>query len=91
MPARRFDMLGPDQNGNVWIASAPDEPESWSVNLGPFIDVTEAMSQWLGSIDYDEYDESPSPRREHSPVEAKGSKGSEAAGASRRGRPRLSG
>lgn len=48
-----FEIQGPDDEGNVWICSAEGR-EVWCHNLGAQQTVAEAMSQWLGSIDYDE-------------------------------------
>ena len=48
-----FYIEGPDEDGCVWIYGAsPGDP--WAQNLGPCRKVAEVMSQWLGSIDYDE-------------------------------------
>jgi hypothetical protein len=33
--------------------------DPWSQNLGPKDKVAEALSQWLGSVDYDEVEEAP--------------------------------
>jgi hypothetical protein len=44
---------GPDEDGCVWIYGA-STGDPWAQNLGPRDKVAEVMSQWLGSIDYDE-------------------------------------
>lgn len=49
----QFELQGPDDNGDVWICS-PEGRDVWCHNLGPKEQVAEAMSQWLGSIDFDE-------------------------------------
>lgn len=41
-------------NGDAWICSPAGEPDAWGRNLGPWEGAAEAMSQWLGSLDYDE-------------------------------------
>lgn len=46
-----FEIEGPDEDGCVWICSAEGR-EVWCQNLGPVEKAAEAMSQWLGSIDY---------------------------------------
>ena len=48
-----FYIEGPDERGYVWIhgTSARDP---WTQNLGPAQKVGEVLSQWLGSIDYDD-------------------------------------
>lgn len=51
-----FQLEGPDEDGCVWACS-PDGRDIWCQNLGPTAKVVEVMSQWLGSIDYDEQDE----------------------------------
>ena len=48
-----FYIEGPDERGCVWIHSA-NSSDSWTQNLGPQDKVAEVLSQWLGSIDYDE-------------------------------------
>lgn len=53
MDDAQFELQGPDDNGDVWICS-PEGRDVWCHNLGPTEQVAEAMSQWLGSIDYDE-------------------------------------
>ena len=50
-----FELQGPDEDGCVWACS-PEGRDVWCQNLGPVDKVTEVMSQWLGSIDYDEQD-----------------------------------
>lgn len=44
-----FDIEGPDEDNCVWLHSG-----SITLNLGPKDDVAEKLSQWLGSIDYEE-------------------------------------
>ena len=51
-----FELQGPDDDGCVWACS-PKGRDVWCQNLGPVDKVAEVMSQWLGSIDYDEQDE----------------------------------
>lgn len=46
-----FEIEGPDENGCVWIWSTTSD---WCQNLGPRDKVAEVLSQWLGSIDYQE-------------------------------------
>lgn len=48
-----FYIEGPDERGCVWMHGA-NSRDPWSQNLGPRDKVTEALSQWLASIDYDE-------------------------------------
>ena len=48
-----FELQGPDDDGCVWACS-PAGSDVWCQNLGPVDKVAEVMSQWLGSIDYDE-------------------------------------
>ena len=48
-----FQIEGPDENGCVWACS-PEGRDVWCQNLGPAEKVAEVMSQWLGTIDYDE-------------------------------------
>ena len=48
-----FQIEGPDEDGCVWICSAEGR-DVWCQNLGPQDKVAEVLSQWLGSIDYDE-------------------------------------
>ena len=51
-----FQIEGPDEDGCVWACS-PDGRDVWCQNLGPVAKVAEIMSQWLGSIGYDEQNE----------------------------------
>ena len=51
-----FNIEGPDEDGCVWICSAEGR-HVWCENLGPVAKVAEVLSQWLGSIDYDQQDE----------------------------------
>ena len=46
-----FTIDGPDEDGCVWICSTKSD---WCQNLGPRAKVAEVLSQWLGSIDYEE-------------------------------------
>ena len=48
-----FQIEGPDEDGCVWACSSEGRV-IWCQNLGPTAQVAEVMSQWLGSIDYDE-------------------------------------
>jgi hypothetical protein len=48
-----FEIEGPDEDGCVWICAAAGR-DVWCQNLGPADEVAEVMSQWLGTIDYDE-------------------------------------
>jgi hypothetical protein len=48
-----FYIEGPDERGCVWIHGASSS-DPWAHNLGPQDAVAEALSQWLGSIEYDE-------------------------------------
>ena len=48
-----FELQGPDEDGCVWACS-PAGRDVWCQNLGPATKVAEVMSQWLGSIQYDE-------------------------------------
>jgi hypothetical protein len=48
-----FYVEGPDERGCVWMHGT-SSADSWAYNLGPPQKVAEVMSQWLGSIDYDE-------------------------------------
>ena len=50
-----FEIEGPDEDGCVWICSTQGRAD-WCQNLGPTDKVAEALSQWLGSIDYGEKD-----------------------------------
>jgi hypothetical protein len=46
-----FYIEGPDEDGCVWISSI-DPQDGWHHNLGPADKAAEALSQWLGTIDY---------------------------------------
>jgi hypothetical protein len=48
-----FKIEGPDDDGFVWICSDKGR-EVWCRNLAPVDNAAETMSQWLGSIEYDE-------------------------------------
>ena len=48
-----FQIEGPDEDGCVWICSAEGR-DVWCQNLGPVKKVAPALSQWLGSVHYDE-------------------------------------
>lgn len=48
-----FYIEGPDERGCVWIHRA-NSGGPWAQNLGPCHKVAEVLSQWLGSIEYDE-------------------------------------
>ena len=48
-----FTIKGPDERGCVWMHGTSSR-DPWSQNLGPRDKVAEVLSQWLGSIDYDE-------------------------------------
>lgn len=48
-----FSVEGPDERGCVWIHGA-NSRDPWSQNLGPASKVAEVLSQWLGSIDFEE-------------------------------------
>jgi hypothetical protein len=64
-----FELQGPDEDGCVWACS-PDGRDVWCQNLGPAAKVAELLSQWLGSIDYDEVDTAdvaPRPRTVEAP------------------------
>ena len=50
-----FQIEGPDEDGCVWICSAEGR-DVWCQNLGPRDKVAEVLSQWLGSVEYDEVD-----------------------------------
>ena len=50
-----FELQGPDEDGCVWACS-PEGRDVWCENLGPVDVVAEVLSQWLGSIDYDEHE-----------------------------------
>ena len=53
-----FQIEGPDEDGCVWACS-PEGRDVWCQNLGPVGKVAEVLSQWLGTIDYDEVESSP--------------------------------
>lgn len=42
-----------DEDGCVWICSVEGR-EDWCQNLGPRDKVAEKLSEWLGSIDWEE-------------------------------------
>ena len=46
-----FTLDGPDEDGCVWICATQSV---WCQNLGPSDKVAEVLSQWLGTIDYEE-------------------------------------
>jgi hypothetical protein len=48
-----FYIEGPDERGCVWMHGA-SSTDPWAQNLGPQDKVAAVLSQWLGSIDYDE-------------------------------------
>ena len=48
-----FELQGPDEDGCVWACS-PAGRDVWCQNLGPTAKVAEVLSQWLGTIDYEE-------------------------------------
>ena len=48
-----FELQGPDEDDCVWVCS-PTGRDVWCQNLGPTEKVAEVLSQWLGTIDYDE-------------------------------------
>lgn len=48
-----FQIEGPDERGCVWMHGTSSRGP-WSQNLGPRDKVAEVLSQWLGSIDFDE-------------------------------------
>jgi len=48
-----FYIEGPDERGCVWMHGTSSR-DPWSQNLGPSNKVAEVLSQWLGSIDYDD-------------------------------------
>jgi hypothetical protein len=51
--AALFQIEGPDEDGCVWICSTAGR-DVWCQNLGPKQPVAEVLSEWLGSIDYQE-------------------------------------
>ena len=48
-----FYIEGPDERGCVWVHGT-NSTDPWAQNLGPAAKVAEVLSQWLGTIDYDE-------------------------------------
>ena len=48
-----FQLERPDEDGCVWICSAEGR-DVWCQNLGPAKKVVPVLSQWLGSVDFDE-------------------------------------
>jgi hypothetical protein len=48
-----FYVEGPDERGCVWIHGA-NKNDPWTHNLGPCRKVGEALSRWLGSVDFEE-------------------------------------
>ena len=46
-----FDIMGPDEDGCVWIYS-PGGREVWGHNLGPSDKVAAKLTAWLAAIDY---------------------------------------
>jgi hypothetical protein len=48
-----FYIEGPDERGYVWMHGA-NSRDPWAHNLGPAPKVAAVLSQWLGSLDYDE-------------------------------------
>lgn len=48
-----FYIEGPDERGCLWMHGTSSR-DPWSQNLGPRDKVAEVLSQWLGSIDFDE-------------------------------------
>jgi hypothetical protein len=48
-----FELQGPDENGDAWACS-PEGRGVWCRNLGPWEEAAAVMSQWLGSLDFDE-------------------------------------
>jgi len=51
------EQEAPDELGCVWMHGAHSR-HPWAQNLGPEEKVAEVLSQWLGSIDYDEVEAS---------------------------------
>ena len=51
---RLLQIEGPDEEAPVWACSGDGDPNVWCQNLGPADKVAEVLSQWLGTIDYDE-------------------------------------
>ena len=48
-----FTIDGPDEDGCVWICSN-DIAAPWCQNLGRRDKVADVLSQWLGSIEFEE-------------------------------------
>ena len=48
-----FYIEGPDERRCVWMHGTSSR-DPWSQNLGPAKKAAEVLSQWLGSIDFDE-------------------------------------
>ena len=48
-----FYIEGPDERSCVWVHGT-SSADPWTRNLGPATKVAEVLSQWLGTIDYDE-------------------------------------
>lgn len=46
-----FTLDGPDDDDCVWMCTTKID---WCQNLGPSDKVAEVLSQWLGSIDFQE-------------------------------------
>jgi hypothetical protein len=67
-----FELQGPDEDGCVWACSTRGRND-WCEKLGHVSKVAEIMSQWLGSIDYDEVkaQEAPQPSRRQQERESK--------------------
>ena len=56
--AALFQIEGPDEDGCVWACSTQGR-DVWCANLGPTAKVAQVMSQWLGTIEYDEVETAP--------------------------------
>ena len=48
-----FYIEGPDERGCVW-AHGTSSADPWAQNLGQAVKVAKVLSQWLGSIEYDD-------------------------------------
>ena len=48
-----FYIEGPDERGCVWMHGT-SSGNPWAQNLGPWRKVAEVLSQWLGSVDFDD-------------------------------------
>jgi hypothetical protein len=48
-----FNIAGPEEDGCVWICSTEDR-DVWCQDLGPCGKVAEVLSQWLGTVDFDQ-------------------------------------